>query len=387
MPVYSPIYSLPYVLFLLYLFALFVIERNRINRGYSAAKIQNITWLSLLFFIGFRGFIYTDWFTYYPVYEYLPTIGNTSIQNLDTDWELGFVLYTILLKTLGVSYWGWNFISSFIDLFLLHLLLKKRTKNYYVLAFIAYYIYSGLLMEVNLMRNMKSIILFLVSISYLEKRKFIPYLILNVIGIFFHISSIVYLLLYFVLSKRISRKVYWVIFGIGNLIFLMKIKFVTPILLFVAGMIGGRSEMLLMYMENNMTYGITIGYIERVFFFLLLLYFYDKVQKDGNRYVYLNIYTMYFISYFYLAEFPIISERLSYLFIISYWFLIPVFYSYFSIQKRKIFFWALVLYGTMKTIAANDSLLCRYDNLLFGIEQYEDRRYLFNRYSDKLIVQ
>jgi hypothetical protein len=41
----------------------------------------------------------------------------------------------------------------------------------------------------------------------------------------------------------------------------------------------------------------------------------------------------------------------------------------------------------MKTIAANDSLLCRYDNLLFGIEQYEDRRYLFNRYSDKLIVQ
>ena len=87
MPVYSPIYSLPYVLFLLYLFALFVIERNRINRGYSAAKIQNITWLSLLFFIGFRGFIYTDWFTYYPVYEYLPTIGNTSIQNLDTDWE------------------------------------------------------------------------------------------------------------------------------------------------------------------------------------------------------------------------------------------------------------------------------------------------------------
>ena len=91
---------------------------------------------------------------------------------------------------------------------------------------------------------------------------------------------------------------------------------------------------------------------------------------------------MYFISYFYLAEFPIISERLSYLFIISYWFLIPVFYSYFSIQKRKIFFWALVLYGTMKTIAANDSLLCRYDNLLFGIEQYEDRRYLFNRYSD-----
>ena len=158
MPVYSPIYSLPYVLFLLYLFALFVIERNRINRGYSAAKIQNITWLSLLFFIGFRGFIYTDWFTYYPVYEYLPTIGNTSIQNLDTDWELGFVLYTILLKTLGVSYWGWNFISSFIDLFLLHLLLKKRTENYYVLAFIAYYIYSGLLMEVNLMRNMKSII-------------------------------------------------------------------------------------------------------------------------------------------------------------------------------------------------------------------------------------
>ena len=115
----------------------------------------------------------------------------------------------------------------------------------------------------------------------------------------------------------------------------MKIKFVTPILLFVAGMIGGRSEMLLMYMENNMTYGITIGYIERVFFFLLLLYFYDKVQKDGNRYVYLNIYTMYFISYFYLAEFPIISERLSYLFIISYWFLIPVFYSYFSIQKRN----------------------------------------------------
>ena len=58
---------------------------------------------------------------------------------------------------------------------------------------------------------------------------------------------------------------------------------------------------------------------------MLLLYFYDKVQKDGNRYVYLNIYTMYFISYFYLAEFPIISERLS-LFLI-YKFSVLVSYS------------------------------------------------------------
>ena len=386
MPVFSLSYSIPYVLFLLYLFILFVIEQKKIRKE-GISVIQNVTWISLLLFIGLRGFIYSDWISYYAAYEKLPETFTLRGFELDNDWEKGFVYYTLIIKLLGVNYWGWNFISAFIDLFILHLLFKKESR-YYVLAFIAYYVYGGLGMDVNLMRNAKSIMLFLLSIPYLQNKKFFPYLLINLLGVTFHTSSLLYIPLYFLLNKRLSKKIYLWIFLIGNLLYLFKIHYITPVLYNVIGWLGGRTEAsLLLYMNNSTFYGITIGYVERVLFCGVLYFYYERIQKDGDKYVYLNIFMMYFFTFFYFSEFSIISGRLSTLFIVAYWFLVPMLYSYFGLKLKKYFLLVFLIYGVFKTFYANDSLLCRYDNLIFGIESYENRRYIFNRYKDVFFEQ
>ena len=62
-------------------------------------------------------------------------------------------------------------------------------------------------MEFNLYRNTKSFSLFLLSLPYLQNRKLLPYLLLNMTGCLFHISSMIYLPLYFVLYRKMSKEI------------------------------------------------------------------------------------------------------------------------------------------------------------------------------------
>lgn len=394
MPVFSPIYSIPYLFVFFLLFLMWRMEISRMNRYQSINMIRNTAFVLLLFFIGLRGFIYSDWISYYSSFETLPTADLIdwsyflpTAERGDSDWEPGFLLYAVLLKSLGVDYWGWSFISVLIDLFILSFLFKKKVK-FYVLAFVIFYVYGGFGIEVNLMRNSKSIILFLLSIRYVKTRQFLPYLFLNLLGCSFHSSSLVYILLYFFLSRRIPKKIFWWVFLVGNIIFLFQIQFITPILIHVTDLLGGRIALqLLTYVAGGISYGITIGYLERCFMFMLFIRYYDKLIEGSDMYIYLNMFLAYFFFFFYFAEFSIIGKRLSVLFIPSYWFLLPTVYSFLITRKTKVYFCLfLFLYGSLKIISANNNILSKYDNLLFGIENYETRRYMFNRYSEKLFV-
>lgn len=392
MPVFSPIYSIPYLLVFVLLFFMWRLEVSNKCNSQSTNGVCVAVFMLLLLFIGLRGFIYSDWAAYYPAFESIPTVESVnwdyflpSTEKSDSDWESGFLLYSIFLKSIGLDYFCWNFLSTFIDLCIISYLFKRNLK-YYALAFIIFYLYEGWGMEVNLMRNAKSIMLFLLSIRFLESRRFFPYLLLNLLGFCFHSSSLVYVILYWLLSCRISKKIFWTVFVIGNIIFLFHIQFIIPLLMKLVDLLDGRAaNQLLAYIDSGINYGITIGYLERCFMFILFMRNYNKLMKDRYMYIYLNMYLVYFFFYFYFAEFSIIGIRLSILFIPSYWFLLPTIYSYLTTKKSRVRFCTLlVLYGTLKISSANDNIYSRYDNLLFGIESYESRLYIFNRYSDKI---
>lgn len=374
----SVLNSIPYVLFFIYLILLFVKERNSFIEKKDTWGIQILVALSVFLFIGFRGLIYTDWVNYYTAYQNFPSLENFNFDRIDDGWEVGFIIYSVLLKTLGFDYWGWVIISTFIDIVILHYFFKSRFLGHYTLAFLAFYIYSGLSIEVNLMRNAKAIMLFLISISFLERRKLLPYILFNALGFLFHYSALLYLPLFFFLNKKVSKRIFCLIFIIGNIIYLCDVHFLSSCLLYISDLLGGRSLQLIFYMDSGER-GITIGYIERFFFFFLIYYFYTKLQKGGFQ-VCINLYILYVIFCFYFSEFSVISDRLSLLFIVSYWLLIPIIYSFFSIKTKRIFLSLLFVYGILKIGMANLSIVCKYDNLLFGIEQYESRLDKFYRF-------
>ena len=155
------IYAFPYILYFFSLAFLFLmpIQVGFKNR-YFITHFYTI--LTILLFIGFRGFIVTDWVVYYKFYSFVPDLFsvNESFWNY-LNWERGFLLYTLLIKTLTRNYFIFQFISFLIDLLFIDYFIKNNvSEKNYVLAYICFFVFQGFIIEVNLLRSSKAICLF-----------------------------------------------------------------------------------------------------------------------------------------------------------------------------------------------------------------------------------
>jgi len=179
----------------------------------------------------------------------------------------------------------------------------------------------------------------------------------------------------------------WVIFILGNIIMLLKISYVQPILLSIGDMIGGRLavqvRVYFVLEEYNSAYGISIGYIERVLTFLALILTQKKlVQQSAHNIIFINTYILYFFVFFFLSEISIAVERLTLLFIFSYWILYPNLLALVKyVANKSIVLMAIVTFSILKITLLTQDILTKYDNILFGIESYEVRKDSFDNYS------
>lgn len=381
-PVFSYTYSIPYLCFLMFLW-LFALLDAQYKENVKLNSIFRYTVLMGLFlFIGLRGFILTDWYSYYSYFEITPTIWDTNCLSFieESYMEPFFVVSTILFKSIYPSYFFWIFINCVIDFLLLYYLFRKNTK-YVVFAFLFFYSFQGFMIEVNLLRNVKAMICFLISVQYLNNRRFIPYLLWNLLGIMFHFSASLYILLYVFLSSGCNnKKLIWGVFCFANFVFLLKIPWCGELLNIISEKIQfGRLYTIGMYTSKAAPMSLSIGYIERTLTFIVFMYNKDKLLKlhKCNR-VYFNIYLCYYFFNLLFYEFGVLSERFSMLFICSYWFLYPSLIELFRTKKLKAEVYVIFFcYMFLKDLSMHDDILHRYDNLLFGIETYESRANVF----------
>lgn len=151
-----------------------------------------ISFIIIIFFIAFSYFIGADWDNYYINYYHLPTLFKSGLYMPKfIDFEKGFQYYTIFLKTF-FSYDNYRIISNFIDIFIIYKITKNYTKYPVTLIFI-YFGINFYSIEVEALRQAKAIIIFLWSLNYLQKNKIIKFIILNIIGITFHKSAIIFI--------------------------------------------------------------------------------------------------------------------------------------------------------------------------------------------------
>lgn len=406
MPAYSYAYSIPYVclfIFVLFLFFLEIRKKTLIKER----DIQRTIFVSMILFFGLRGYIYTDWATYYPFFEKVPTIWGGDIlapfkykflSDVTTDVragqkgiEIGFIYFTMIIKSFFPDYHIYVFINSIIDFVILHLFFKKHTR-YYVLGFLCFLVFEGIGLEANLIRNIKAILLFLISLQYLQARKAVPYFLLNTLGYLLHSSAIIYFPLYFILHKNWSNIVYWGIFVIGLIIVLFQVNYIESILNIFGKFLGGRISMLIqLYSESDLyskSFNIfRLSYLERVFTFILLMSFRKKmvIQNSYNQ-IFINLFVLYFIVYFYCSEISVLVERIPMLFVPCYWILYPNIFELLDKKKKYlIFIPTFVLFSLMKIINANSNILTKYDNLIFGIENYKSREAIMQSKGYRII--
>ena len=166
------IYAFPYVTcFFILVFCSIPICHNLEYKRLNAINVfpYFLATFTLVFFLGGRAFIYSDVFPYYDFYSKLPSLYENEVFKtlVQVHWEKGFVLFMIIVKTICKDYFFFQMVSFLIDLLLLFHLFKYYNPEKILLAF-AFFFPFLLIAEVNLMRNVKAIYLFFLSLKFID---------------------------------------------------------------------------------------------------------------------------------------------------------------------------------------------------------------------------
>jgi hypothetical protein len=379
------IYTIPYLSVFFILFVLcFPLLSGKKTLVYASNQ-KMLALFILILFLGFRAYLGNDWVGYSEMYEAVPTLFDSDIFNDLTlisdkngETEKGFLLYAVICKTISSNYIFFQAVSSIINLILLYIFLNTYIPNNIIMGFIFFLLFQGFRMETSLLRNSKAILLFLISLKYIEKRKILPYMGINIIGCLFHISAVLYLPLYFFINKQHSTKIVIVLFLLGNIVFLLQIKWITNILFAFADFVDFRLSSLIKryltdsyYAESN---GITLGYLERNLSFFVIFIFCNKLlNKSKINVIIINCAFIYWFIYLYCSELFIITQRIPILFAFPYWILYPQLYSILSKEKKSIFLLLLLIYGCL-VYSQNASVNYKYENILFEHSSYSQSK-------------
>lgn len=374
------IYSIPYVILVIFLGIIAVLLYQRKEDRDFCHKITVFGVLVFFSFFAFRGFIFTDWMTYYPEFEECSFDQLTNYE-LGKSREPGYLIFLLICKSIFNNYHFFVFTCTLVNTILLLSFFKKYTDNIF-LALIVYLVFDGFVISINLLRNSISIFIFLNSLDYLKNRKPLQYFSMCLLALSFHYTAILYFPLYFFFYRKLNKWLYLGIFILCNVIFILHI----PIFLKLISLIGIGGD----FVENKLEYytevgnglGFGLGYIERLIIGGLVFCYYDRLNeiREDNK-IFINALVAYFIAIFMFSEFTEISNRIRMLFVFSYWILWEDLIKCFSIENnRKLFITFVSIYCILKTVGTINQPVQEYDNLLLGnIKSYQERKYIFEK--------
>lgn len=375
-------YSTPYIILTLIFLSFSAFQLGMPLEEKSRKYLNYILIIVYVLFFGFRGYIGWDWVNYDPFYKELIPIGSKMNKS---DFDLGFVFFSRIVKYFFVDYSSFLLLNSIINVTLLYIFFKKNLPTKYIsLAFCAFIAFNGFLLEVELMRNIKSTLLFLISINYIAQRKPLRYFALIILAISFHWSAIFYLPLYFFLHKKIPLGVYAFIFIIGTLIYLFQIEYITPVVKSAAMLLPEDiSEKILNYLNASLfsrSYGFTFGFFERTIMSVLILLTYKTLVTEKKNILFVNSYLIYIILFLFFSEITIVLTRVAGNFGYAYWILIPLIIKYNLRNSKPVLavLFALIIIGKIHILTNN--VLYKYDSSLFADKKdYKERLIIYKK--------
>ncbi len=370
-------YSFPYILLVLFFLGVTVIQLGFPLDEKSRKFLNYFVIIAYILFFGYRGFIATDWINYYTFFKDLSTDFSSALNK--STFEPGFVVYSVLIKNFFSSYEAFQLINTLIHVLLVVVFIKRYLSiKYHSLAFAVFFVFNGFILETNLLRNFMAILIFLLSLPYIEKRKPIKYFSCILIGVMFHWTSILYAPLYFFLHKKMEIRFFLMIFIIGSFIYLIQFEYIKPIIGFVAKLLPeSNSVKIQYYLQQKMysgTNGLTFGYFERALIFFLILFYYKKITDNKSNVLFVNSFIIFMVLYLYFYEIRIVQERIGSNFVYSYWILIPLVIHEIEKNFKILSFLFISLLLIAKIHLATNYIFYDYDSFLFGNSKTHDER-------------
>lgn len=305
-----------------------------------------------------------DWYNYYK-----------DFYNLNFKYEKGYRLFVILVKKIYPNFNFFIGLNSLIDFILIGWIFRKYSP-YPIFSLFLYLGISGLSLEVDLLRNVKSILLFLVSLKALKERKIIVFLCLNILGMTFHITSIIYIFLYFILDRDWNKNIVVGTFILGIIYYCSDYTLIVD---FLKKINFSKIETYLAIIPQGKRNIVNIFLLERVILFITVYissYFINKKYRklflifENSAYIYIFIFL-------FCSELSIISIRLSLLFVFSYWLIFPIIVESSSgVIKIVLFILALSFIGLKNfnffTFQGN-KIVYGYENMFLEHKTYEEK--------------
>lgn len=393
MPVYSYIYSIPYICYALFLIVLSWYElRRKINKE----TVRKWCIISFVLFFGFRGFVSWDWMSYYPLFEEVETITNIA----DQGWVLvvedgtkldliepGYILYMSIIKSIWDNWFFFVLISTVIDIWVIDKFIR-RFSPIYAFSILMFCVFSmGL--EFNVLRNAKAIIVFLLSFDAIYKKRWFALIIYTLIGVSLHRSYLIYILFYFVGTKNFGVKLWWLIFIIINVIYWLQIPLVSTVVLPIISSLGGDWAMKVEEYSSNDIYsvarGLSLGYVIRSFTFIMVACNYRKILCLNKELILiLNIYLLYIITNIGMTDMSVFCDRMEISLGFSMWILYPVLGVLYYGRRRLLFLCYIFVYGLLRIGMLKSNAMEYYENVLLGASDYETRMSTHSSIADEL---
>lgn len=293
----------------------------------------------LVIFFWTRAYIGYDWRNYMSYFQSTPDIIDLLFHGFPRgSSEKGFLTYLSIVKLFTDNYIVFNIINATLDFVFIYFLLKKYSK-YPIFALFLYYGIYGIPFEIEWIRNIKSILLFMCSIEYIEDRKFLPFFLINLLGFAFHYSALIYFPMYFLLKINWNKLVLIEIFLLTNIYYLLDIKLVGRLKHFkniIPGVIGGKVDGYIDAIPEHLILGVSIFYLQRVIMFILAFLMLKKLSEKRYGIIFANSVFISAIVFFMGAEFSQFTLRIEKLFIFSYWLILPMTFELYDNLKIKI---------------------------------------------------
>lgn len=362
-------YSLPYVgIIILYIIlGSFEIKENKYFRF-----LQRIECVIFVFFFGCRGYIGTDWLNYYNYYT------NTSLFVWDSnDYEIIFSLVAKLFHESGASFSIWIFFLTLVQAYLFDRFFSKKIKYMFLAYIVLISVFPNLFIDT--LRNFTALLIGVYSFDYWKKNEHIKAFLIILISILIHSSGIIFFVLLPFTRNYIQRKYVISFFVIGICLYVFQIRYLSSVLLWIGGVLGSRYEVLVdLYLNSdnyNYSYGLTIGIIEKIFFFILVLYKYNYIVSNKIiAPIIFNIFCLYIFSNIYLTEMTILVNRFAILFFCGYVIVMAnIGECYYKALNRRMIYIFILGICLLKTSITYNSILFDYVNVLFQTDNIGEK--------------
>ncbi len=308
--------------------------------GYLGASI--LLWLVA----GLRYETGGDWTAYTVAFNSFEPLGlvlrNQAPNYTDSYMEPGFKLINALVKSLNGNVQLVFFIVASINACLLFFTLRKYL-HYPTIGLILYFGSLYFNMDMVAIRQCTAVLFFFKSLEYVYERKLWKFFLTIILAAMFHRSALLLLPLYFILPLKPAKSSYLLIFLFCLLVYMANIEWIKPILLRIAGFIGGGNGAIIENYVTSPIYGVgrvlSVGLLINIMLFILFYLNFNQLKRLKFFYVFFNLFIINIFVYFVCFELLELANRLRYYFLLSNLFLLPsIIILYGDVYRRSIAF-------------------------------------------------